>query len=251
MNKIIGVIPARMGASRFPGKPLAKILGRPMIEHVYARASLYEKWDNLSIATCDEEILNFTSSKGWPTIMTSNTHLRPLDRVAEATKNYDDNDIVVCVQGDEPMLRPDMIDAVIEPFFSDKDVECTVLSMHITEEKVYYDPDAVKLVYDINHDVLYTSRSPIPYSKNFSPELNAYRIYGILAFRNQYLQRYTSINPTPLEIKESCDSNRICGMGLKQRAVLYPFIPSYSVDTINGRDLVESAMPNDPLWGKY
>ncbi|MEK9571207.1 MAG: NTP transferase domain-containing protein, partial [Paracoccaceae bacterium] len=117
--KTIGVIPARMAASRFPGKPLYPICGRPMVEHVYERSLMFKNWDGLFLATCDEEISQYAASKNMPTLMTSNTHTRALDRVAEAASvcgiSLSDNDIVVCVQGDEPMMHPDMIDATIKP----------------------------------------------------------------------------------------------------------------------------------------
>ena len=255
MTKIIGVVPARMAASRFPGKPMHPILGRPMVEHVYCRSQLYTKWDGLFLATCDEEIAGFGRAKGWPVVMTSASHTRALDRVAEAAGNcgiaLDESDIVVCVQGDEPMLHPDMIDASIQPFFEDPTVDGTVLGMHIVEEAVFRNPDIVKIVHDLQGDVLYTSRSPIPYCKSFGPELEARRIYGILAFRWHYLKRFTALPPTPLELKEACDSNRICGSGLKQRVAPYPHAVSFSVDSLADRDLVEASMTADPLWGSY
>ena len=106
--KTYGIIPARMGSSRFPGKPLHPIAGKPMIEHVYARAKLSWDWDMLCIATCDEEIRDFSEKKGFPVVMTSDKHVRALDRVAEAyeilAEPKTDDDIVVCVQGDEPLL---------------------------------------------------------------------------------------------------------------------------------------------------
>src|SRR6185369_16493201 len=124
-------VPARMEASRFHGKPLYPILGRPMVEHVVARAQLYKNWDGLFLCTCDKEIESFGLSKKWPTIMTSNKHTRALDRVAEAADkcglDLKDDDIIVCVQGDEPMLHPDMIDAVVKPLLDDQEAPCTVL----------------------------------------------------------------------------------------------------------------------------
>jgi 3-deoxy-manno-octulosonate cytidylyltransferase (CMP-KDO synthetase) len=254
MTKIIGLIPARMKASRFPGKPLFPIHGRPMIEHVWHRAAMYPKWDKLAICTCDKEIEDFAKSKGFAVVMTANTHVRALDRVAEATGNcgvsVDPDDVVVCVQGDEPMMRPDMINAVCKPF-EDPAVNASVLAMHVVDENIFKNPDTVKLVHDIHGDVLYTSRSPIPYAKTFSPELGARRIYGILAFRWHYLQTFLNLTPTPLEVKEACDSNRICGSGLKQRVAFYPNIPSYSVDSPADREFVEREIVKDPLWGKY
>jgi 3-deoxy-manno-octulosonate cytidylyltransferase (CMP-KDO synthetase) len=254
MAKIIGLIPARMKASRFPGKPLFPIHGKPMIEHVWHRAAMYPKWDKLAICTCDKEIEDFGKSKGFDVVMTSDSHVRALDRVAEAAGKcgiaIGPDDIVVCVQGDEPMMRPDMITAVCQPF-EDATVNASVLGMHIVDEAIFKNPDTVKIVHDIYGDVLYTSRSPIPYAKTFSHELGARRIYGILAFRWHYLQTFLNLKPTPLELKEACDSNRICGSGLKQRVAFYPNIPSYSVDSPADREFVEREIVKDPFWGKY
>jgi 3-deoxy-manno-octulosonate cytidylyltransferase (CMP-KDO synthetase) len=255
MTKIIGMIPARMKASRFPGKPLFPIHGRPMVEHVWHRAAMFKKWDHLAICTCDREIMEFAASKGIPAVMTSDTHVRALDRVAEAATNCGiavaRNDIVVCVQGDEPMMRPDMIDAVCDPFFADPTVEGTVLGVHVVDEALFLNPDTVKLVHDIHGDVLYTSRAPIPYCKTLTPQVGARRIAGILAFRWHYLQSFTAMTPTPLEILEACDSNRICGAGLKQRVAFYPSIACFSVDSPIDRETVERAIVLDPYWQKY
>jgi 3-deoxy-manno-octulosonate cytidylyltransferase (CMP-KDO synthetase) len=154
--KILGFVPARMAASRFPGKPLADIAGRPLLEHYYLRARLYDRWDDLFITTCDEEIRTFAEEKGYPVIMTADTHTRALDRVAEAAQKCGevaDDDIVVCVQGDEPLLGPDMLEAVIQPFFDNADVEGTLLTV------------------------------PIPYAKKFSANIGAKRVGGIFGFR--------------------------------------------------------------------
>lgn len=255
MTKIIGVVPARMAASRFPGKPLHPILGRPMVEHAFCRAALFKGWAGLYLATCDREIEEYGRTRGVPVIMTADTHTRALDRVAEAAEkcglDVADDDIVVCVQGDEPMLRPDMIEAVVKPFFDDPGVNGTVLGMEIVDEEVFRNPDTVKIVHDLHGDVLYTSRAPVPYSKEFSPALGARRIYGILAFRMHFLRTFTRLPPTPLELAEACDSNRICGSGLKQRVAPYPYLPSFSVDSPADRDLVEREMARDAFWGTY
>src|SRR5260370_38932791 len=127
--KTIGIVHARMAASRFHGKPLHPICGRPMLEHVFRRAALFPKWDGLFLATCDQEIAAFGDRLGFQTIMTSSSHTRALDRVAEAAgkcgQSLDERDIVVCVQGDEPMLHPDMIDASIAPLGDGATAKCT------------------------------------------------------------------------------------------------------------------------------
>ena len=163
----------------------------------------------------------------------------------------DENDVVVCVQGDEPMLHPDMIAASVRPLQEDPSVPCTVLAAEIIHEKQFINPDTVKIIHDIKGDVLYTSRSPVPYCKKFTPELGARRIYGIFAFRWYFLKVFTGMPESPLELLESCDSNRILDNGYRQRIAPYLFTPSYSVDSPTDIMLVESAMQSDPLWGKY
>lgn len=254
--KLVGFVPARMAASRFPGKPLFPICGRPMVEHVFERAKMFDGWDGLYLATCDEEIRAFGETKGYPVIMTADTHTRALDRVAEAAANCGqdlaDEDIVVCVQGDEPMMRPDMIDALVKPFDAEPSLKATVLAMDIVDEEVFNNPDIVKIVHDLKGDVLYTSRSPVPYCKGaFSQDHGAKRIYGIFAFRWSFLRWFTDLPESPLELMEACDSNRICDHGGGQRVAPYPYIPSFSVDSKEDRDKVEAHMEADPLWGSY
>jgi 3-deoxy-manno-octulosonate cytidylyltransferase (CMP-KDO synthetase) len=225
--KIFGIIPARMAASRFPGKPMHSILGRPMVEHVYLRAKMYSGWTKLVLATCDKEIADFGRDKSIPVVMTGTHHTRALDRVAEAAGSIQDgpgdDDIVVCVQGDEPMMRPDMIDAVIAPLLSDPEIPCTVLAMHITEESIWLNPDTVKIIHNEAGEVLYTSRAPVPYCKGkFSSNLMARRIYGIFAFHWRYLKAFTEHQETRLEQLEACDSNRILDMPFSQFIAPYP-----------------------------
>ena len=253
--KIIGIVPARMKASRFPGKPLHPICARPMIEHVFERARMFAGWDGLFIATCDGEIRDFAKIKGYPVIMTADTHTRALDRVAEAVEkcgmDVDENDIVLNVQGDEPMMRPDMIDAVIRPLLDDGDVEASMLCVPIIDEEQYRNPDIVKIVHDLKGNVLFTSRSPIPYGETFSPELGAKRVGGIFAFRLHALRWFTGQKESPLEIAEACDSNRIYDNGRSQRIAPIVYRPYFSVDSPEDAARVEGAMKDDPLWGAY
>ena len=253
--KRIGIVPARMAASRFPGKPLHPILGRPMIEHCFERARLFEQWDGLFLATCDEEIRAFGAARGYPVIMTSDRHTRALDRVAEAASicgiPLSADDTVVCVQGDEPLLGPDVLDAVVHPLAEDETVDGTMLAVPIVDEDLYRNPDIVKIVHDLAGNVLYTSRSPIPYAKTFSPELGAMRVGGIFGFRWQFLKWFTDQPESPLEIKEACDSNRICDNGFRQRIAPVPYRPYFSVDSPDDIALVETALKEDPLWGRY
>lgn len=254
--KTIGIIPARMAASRFPGKPLYPILGRAMVEHVHLRAAMYKGWDYLALATCDREIEEFARQKAIPVVMTGSHHTRALDRVAEAVVNLgipvDDGDVVVCVQGDEPMMRPDMIDAVTAPLHADAAIPCTVLAMHITDESIWRNPDTVKIIHNAKGEVLYTSRSPVPYCKGaFTGDLMARRIYGIFAFRWQYLKAFTAHPETRLEQVEACDSNRILDMSFRQYIAPYHQIKSFSVDSPEDIKLVEAHMTKDEYWLQY
>jgi 3-deoxy-manno-octulosonate cytidylyltransferase (CMP-KDO synthetase) len=215
---------------------------------------LYDRWDDLFITTCDEEIRAFAEDKDYPVIMTADTHTRALDRVAEAAEicgDVADDDIVVCVQGDEPLLGPDMLEAVIQPFFDDGDVEGTLLSVPIPDEETFLNPDMVKLVHDLKGDVLFTSRAPIPYAKKFGPDIGAKRVGGIFGFRWHFLKWFTGLPESPLEIAEACDSNRIYDNGRRQRAAPAPARPYLSVDSPEDVARVEAVIRDDDLWGRY
>jgi 3-deoxy-manno-octulosonate cytidylyltransferase (CMP-KDO synthetase) len=158
---------------------------------------------------------------------------------------------VVCVQGDEPMLHPDMIATVVKPLQDHASVNCTMLAMPIVDQAQFYNPDIVKIIHDMQGDVLYTSRSPVPYCVSFSPEVGAKRVSGIFAFRWHFLKTFTQLMASPLELQESCDSNRIMDHGFKQRIAVYPYQPYFSVDSPPDIALVEQHMTNDVLWGSY
>mgnify|MGYP003956619527 CR=1 FL=1 len=245
-----------MGASRFPGKPLHPILGRPMIEHVFERARRFGRWDYLGICTCDEEIKAFAEDRSYPVIMTSDSHTRALDRVSEAVQkcglDVAEDDIVLNVQGDEPMMHPDMIAATIKPMEDRKDIHATMLAMEIVYEEQFLNPDILKIIHDLDNRVLYTSRAPIPYRKSgtFAPG-HVRRIYGIFGFRWHFLKLFASLAESPLELKEACDSNRLYDNGYHQYIAPYPFQPSFSVDSLADIEAVEAHMEQDALWGKY
>lgn len=226
-----------------------------MVEHVFRRAALYDHWDHLCLATCDPEIAALGEAREWPVVMTSDRHTRALDRVAEATTNCSldigDDDCVVCVQGDEPMLHPDMIDTVIQPLVEDEQVLCTVLAMHIVDEAQFQNPDTIKIVHDQRQDLLYTSRAPVPYCTKFSPAVGARRIYGIFGFRQHFLRTFAALPESRLELLEACDCNRILDYGYRPRIAPFPFRPSFSVDSPADVAVVEAHLRNDVLWGKY
>ncbi len=255
--KLIGIIPARMAASRFPGKPLHNIVDRPMISHVWGRANLFKNWDHLSIATCDKEIYNFCTRNNYKCYMTSSHHTRALDRVFEAVSKINDlevseDDIIVNVQGDEPMIHPDMFQTLINPILKNKNINATILGMLIEEEDIWRNPDTVKIISNSLDEILYTTRSPVPYNNNiFSKDIEARRIYGLFAFKYKFLKLFSSHSQTRLEKLESCDSNRTLDMSFRQYVAPYKFIKSYSVDSFDDIKKVESYIVKDKYWGKY
>jgi 3-deoxy-manno-octulosonate cytidylyltransferase (CMP-KDO synthetase) len=253
--KIFGFIPARMASSRLPGKPLRLISGRPMLEHVYERSKLFKKWDKLIVATCDQKISNFCKSKNYDYIMTSKKHKGCLDRVFEAVKksckNIKENDVVVCIQGDEPMLHPNMINAVVNKLFSKNKAKATILGMQIVTNKQFQNKNVLKIVNDSKDEVLYCSRSPIPYVRKFDKNYDIKRIFGIFAFRHSFLKKYFKTKPSPLEILEKCDQNRICENSRGMYVAPYKFIKSYAVDTIQDLKLVNKLISQDSIFSKY
>lgn len=215
---VVAVIPARMGSSRFPGKPLAAILGRPMLQWVYEGTRACSFLSEVVVATCDAEIAAAARGFGARVAMTSPRHERASDRVAEAATGLD-ADVVVMVQGDEPMVTPAMIEAAVGPF-NDPDVVCTNLSSAIDTVEDFMDPNTIKLVASASGDALYFSRSPIPAvtRQTFTPGV-ALRQICVIGFRAAFLQEYSRLSPTPLEQQESIDMLRILEHGRNVRIV--------------------------------
>lgn len=248
--KIIAIIPARMGSTRFPGKPLAQILGKPMIEHVYKRVALSKFISKTYIATCDEEIRQAAASFGAPVVMTANTHERASDRVAEAIANIE-GDLIVMVQGDEPMTYPEMIDVAVTPFQHDSKLGCVNLVRRIEQEADYYDVNTIKVVMNQQGDALYMSRQPIPtLSKSGFSATQAYKQVCIIPFRRDVLLQYTQLPPTPLEKLESIDMLRLIEHGYPVKMVETHF-NSQAVDTEADLVRVAKLMETDPLLSQY
>ena len=160
---IIAIIPARMGSSRFPGKPLADIHGIPMVGHVTIRTAMCKELSSTWIATCDQVVMDYAASAGLKAVMTADTHVRCTTRTAEAMLKIEEMtgqraDIVVMVQGDEPMITPDMIDAAVEPMLKDPSINVVNLMADLATEEEFEDPNEVKLVPDLTGDALYLSR---------------------------------------------------------------------------------------------
>ena len=247
---ILAVIPVRMGSSRFPGKPLAPILGRPMIEHIYHRTAMCQALDAVYVATCDQEIRRAVEDFGGKIIMTSPSHERATDRIAEAAQDLT-ADIVVMVQGDEPMTVPQMIESAVVPMLNDPTVQCVNLVKRIESEKEYRDPNTIKVVMDLRGDALYFSREPIPTQKvqDFY-KIPVFKQVCIIPFRRESLLQYARLEPTPLERAESIDMLRFLEHGYRVRLVETE-VNTHAVDTPADLALVESLMRSDPLVAEY
>jgi 3-deoxy-manno-octulosonate cytidylyltransferase (CMP-KDO synthetase) len=252
---VIGIIPARMGSSRFPGKPLAKILGIPMIGHIYYRCKMAVTLNDVYLATCDEEIMQYAASIGAKGIMTSDKHERASDRVAEATEKIEKMsgrkvDIVVMIQGDEPMVMPEMIDLAVKPMLKEKKILVANLLAPIKTQEEFQDPNSIKVVVDNNGDALYFSREPIPSRKKWQGKIPMFKQVCVIPFRRNFLSEFNRLTSTPLEKVESIDMLRILEHGYKVKMVLTDF-DTYSVDTPEDLRSVAERMKNDPLVGKY
>ncbi|MBU0543741.1 MAG: 3-deoxy-manno-octulosonate cytidylyltransferase, partial [Proteobacteria bacterium] len=232
--KIIALIPARMGSSRFPGKPMAAILGKPMIGHVYERVAQSSMLDLTAVATCDREIYDYIESIGGVAVMTGNQHERASDRCAEALLklekvNNTRYDIVVMVQGDEPMTHPDMITEAVQPLLDDADVKVVNLLGRIRDKAEFEDRNCIKVVCDLNLNAMYFSREPIP-TRCKVDEIPMCKQVCIIPFRRDFLIEYTHMEPTPLEVAESVDMMRILEHGFKVRMAPTKF-NTQAVDT--------------------
>ena len=253
--KIIGIIPARLSSSRLSRKPLADILGMPMIGHVFLRSKLSQILDEVYVATCDQEIVDYIESIGGKAIMTANTHERASDRTAEALLKIEADtnekiDIVVMIQGDEPMITPEMITASVEPILNDDTIKITNLMTKMNTKEEHEDPAEVKVVVDLNNFAMYFSREPIPSRKKGVEDVPMLKQVCIIPFKRDFLLSYNEMKQTPLEIIESVDMNRLLENGIKIKMVMR-HEETYSVDTPDDLRNVNTKMENDPLLSKY
>lgn len=246
---VAAVIPARMGSTRYPGKPLCDIHGKSMIEHVYRRTRMSESVDETYIATPNEEIRDETESFGGEVIMTG-SHTRATDRVAEAAEGLD-AEIVVVMQGDEPLVYPDMLDDAIEPLLADDDVLVTNLARPIPNEEEYRDPNNVKVVVNEDWNALYFSRAPIPNLHDMDFEAAPiYHQVCVIPFRRDFLFEFTAMEETPLERAESIDMLRLLENGYDVRLV-DTHRETYPIDTPEDHEKVNEMMANDELFERY
>ena len=217
--RVVGVIPARYASSRLEGKALADIHGKPMIQHVWERCRRVSSLDQLLVATDDVRIQQAVESFGGEVVMTNPDHASGTDRVAEAVENVD-CDVVVNIQGDEPMLDALMIDELVEPFRGDSGTEMVTLKQLISEEEELTDQNVVKVVCDIRGDALYFSRSLIPSSSSRAEDYRAYKHLGLYSYSRTCLARLSSLSRTPLERIERLEQLRALENGVRIRVVL-------------------------------
>ncbi len=248
MNKVVAIIPARMAASRFPGKPLVKILSLPMIEHVRRRVCLCKTLTEVFVATCDDEIKKTVESFGGKVIMTSKSHERCTDRIEEAARNLE-ADIVVNIQGDEPLVTPDMIEKLVEPLLHRDDIQAACLIYPIVELNDLEDINTVKAVKSIDNSIMYFSRSPIPNFKR-GEKSSFFEQSGIMAYRKDFLHKYSKLPQTPLERAESVDMLRILEHGYKIYGVITDNV-TIEVDIPEHVSKIEEAILRDKNQRAY
>lgn len=252
---IVAVIPARMGSSRFPGKPLAEIHGMPMIGHVFKRTAMCSLLSATYVATCDQEIFDYVISAGGRAVMTADTHERCTDRTAEALEAIEIEtgervDIVVMVQGDEPMVSPGMIEASVQAMLDDPSVNVVNLMTEMKTTAEFEDPNEVKVVADLKNNALYFSREPVPSRKKGVDVVPMRKQVCIIPFRRDYLLKFNSMPETPLERIESVDMMRILEHGEPVRMVEVE-TDSLSVDTPDDLARVVEMMREDSLRSQY
>jgi 3-deoxy-manno-octulosonate cytidylyltransferase (CMP-KDO synthetase) len=252
--KAIGIIPARLAASRYPNKPMARIHGMPMVGHCYHRARMTSGLAAVCVATCDEEIAEYVRGIGGTAIMTATSHTRATTRTAEAMEHLENAtgevaDVVVMIQGDEPLILPETIGETLS-HFKDPSVEIVNIMSRLRSYDQFVDKNNVKVVVNQNSDALYFSREPIPSPWRGLEGVPMYMQTGIIAFRRDVLLRFNSMTETRLEQIESVDMNRVLETGGKIRMVLTEAV-TLGVDTAQELKEAEILMKSDPTMGKY
>jgi 3-deoxy-manno-octulosonate cytidylyltransferase (CMP-KDO synthetase) len=237
--KITAVIPARYASTRFEGKALVDIMGRPMVQHVYERASKASLVSEVIVATDDQRIVDAVRAFGGKVEMTSPLHETGTDRLAEVAQRLD-ADIVVNVQGDEPLIDPAMIDQAIAPLLADASIPMATLKCRIKTLHDFLSPNVVKVVSDPNGNVLYFSRSPLPFFRDkwndlkddafASGKLLCYKHVGLYVYRREFLPVFAALQPTYLELAEKLEQLRVLENGYRIKIVETDF-ESIGVDT--------------------
>jgi 3-deoxy-manno-octulosonate cytidylyltransferase (CMP-KDO synthetase) len=232
----LGVIPARYGSTRLEGKVLALIGSKPMIQHVYERARGANLLDDLVIAVDDERVFHVVESFGGKAVMTSASHTCGTERVEEVAARSD-SEIIVNIQGDEPFVKPEMIDETINLLLEDPSVPMATLLRQIKEEELM-SPGIVKAVLDANGFALYFSRAPIPHAKN-RRYFQAYEHLGIYCFRKAFLSEFVKLGVSPLEETEGLEMLRVLENGYKIKAKVTKY--EYNALSVDTKEDLETA----------
>ena len=244
-----------MSASRYPNKPMELIQGIPMVGHVYYRSKMAKLLNEVYVVTCDKEIFDYVQSIGGKVVMTSHEHERASDRCAEALLKIESNggskiDLAIMIQGDEPMIMPEMINQVTTMLLEDADLFVSNLMAKIESEEDKHNGNNVKVVTDCDGHALYMSREAIPSTKKHSEAFDSYKQLGLIGFTGQMLVNFTKLKPTPLEIIESVDMNRVLEHGHKIKMAVTDF-ETDAVDIPSDLIRVNLKMKNDTLYQKY
>ena len=239
--KVLGVIPARYASTRFQGKALADLLGKPMVQHVYERASKCETLDGLIVATDDQRIFDAVKGFGGEAALTGE-HPSGTDRIAEVAGRVD-AEILVDVQGDEPLIEPAMIDEAVEPLLRDDGIDLGTLAYRIRSKEEYLNPNVVKVVMDKAWFAMYFSRSPIPCVKlgGWSEDVPAYRHVGLYVYRRHALLDFAQMPPSQLEMLEGLEQLRFLENGYRMKIVETCYKP-VGVDTPEDLETVKRIM---------
>lgn len=219
-SHIIGIIPARWASSRFPGKPLHPLLGKPLLQHVFERASLCAELDELVIATDDDRITALCKKIGAKVIKTRPDHPSGTDRIAEAAQQCEAASHVINIQGDEPLLEPELVDTLARELRKDSNIPMITAGSPLDDPELLADSNIVKLVIDRNQNALYFSRSPIPFRRSDTPTLPTYRHLGIYGYQVDFLKHFITLPPSSLEIAEGLEQLRALENGTTIRVHL-------------------------------
>lgn len=243
--KAICVIPARYSSTRLPGKPLKDICGKPMICRVWERASRAASVAEVIVATDDERILQAVEKNSGRAMMTRADHKTGTDRLAEVAEHFPDADVIVNVQGDEPLIEPALIDALVAEFVADDALQMATVAAELTDAAEMQNPNNVKVVLDRTGNALYFSRALIPYPRN-TGKASVFKHIGIYAYRRDFLLAYAKMEPTPLEQAESLEQLRALENGFKIR-VIKSSCRFVGVDTAEDLELVNEIYRREGL----
>lgn len=238
-SKILGIIPARWGSTRFPGKPLHCIAGKPLIQHVWEQAQKSNLLEKLIIATDDERIRGTAENFGAIVYMTSGNHISGTDRIAEVVNKESDCTHVLNIQGDEPMIDPLLIDQLCKKLKDNNNISMITAALEINDDLDLANPNIVKTIIDKHNNAIYFSRSLIPYKTSESPAATCYRHKGIYGYTKEFLLKFVRWDPSSLELSERLEQLRALENGEKIHVIITDD-DSMGVDTPEQAELVEN-----------